>query len=699
MATLVIDHYDSFTWNLVDLIATVNGETPRVVQHDQIEWEEIRDMGVENIILSPGPGSPLNLGDFKVSRQVLDYSRLPILGVCLGHQGIAAHFGAKLYQTPDPRHGRSSLIEHDGREIFKVLTHPLEVIRYHSLAVAEPLPAELEVTARIIDKNAPNQDQMIMALRHRHRPIWGVQFHPESILSQGGAQIMANFRDLSRQHSPRSLSFGGFNPSPIPPEPAKSATAATRRAIWQRIDLVADGEAAFLALFADSPLGFWLDSGLSDQGRWSFMGCGDSFLALDSDPAVFTAITAAVAGGIESPPPIPFCGGLVGWLGYEAAADSARKAKSDGEPALAAIPTCGFLLVNRLVAIDHRSGCAYGLVVTEAEASDQVIQQARLWIDSVVATLADMPPPEPPQPFVAMANRPPQVIQFKLAHSRSDYYKAVEKARQWIAEGEAYQLCLTTRITVDNPGVEPLDLYRILRRRNPAPHAAFLRFPCGAIISSSPERFLSANAKGRLEARPIKGTARRDPDPARDQQIAFALAASEKDRAENLMIVDLLRNDLTQVAVVGSVAVPSLIAVESFATVHQLVSTITAELRGDCSPIDAIAAAFPGGSMTGAPKKRAMELLTEIEKGPRGVYSGGLGWIGYDGAFDLAIVIRTIIAAGGKFSVGVGGGIVAQSTTEGEFSEMLLKSKALIGAIEVAINGQASDRPVIIGSE
>ena len=711
MATLVIDHYDSFTWNLVDLIATVNGEMPRIVQHDQVEWDEIRDMGLDNIILSPGPGTPLNPIDFKVSSLVLANSRLPILGVCLGHQGIAAHFGAKLYQTEDPRHGRSSLIHHNETEIFKNLPNPLEVIRYHSLAVAEPLPPELEVTARVIDPMVASQDQMIMALRHRTRPIWGVQFHPESIRSQGGAQLMANFRDLSRNLRSRSQSFGGFRSTTktgvieevgyeakktivLKPYPAPS-----RRAIWQKLELVADGEAAFLALFAESPLSFWLDSALSDQGRWSFMGSGDSFLSLDSDSAVFDEMAAAIAGEILNPPPIPFCGGLVGWLGYEAEAEPERRPKSDVDPAFAAIPTSGFLRVNRLIAIDHRGGCVYSVVVNSIDDDEANLRQSRQWLESVAATLHDMPNPEPPLPLIASIGSAPLPLEFKLAHSRSQYYQAVEKSRQWIAQGEAYQLCLTTKITVDDPGLDPLNLYRILRQRNPAPHAAFIRFPTGAIVSSSPERFLSANASGKLEARPIKGTARRDPDPVRDKEIAFALAASEKDRAENLMIVDLLRNDLTQVALVGSVAVPSLIAVESFTTVHQLVSTITAQLREDCSSIDAIAAAFPGGSMTGAPKKRAMELLCEIEQGPRGIYSGGLGWIGYDGAFDLAIVIRTIIAAGGKLSLGVGGGVVAQSTPSGEFTEMLLKAKALLGAIEFSVNGTVSENPIIIGSD
>jgi para-aminobenzoate synthetase len=239
-----------------------------------------------------------------------------------------------------------------------------------------------------------------------------------------------------------------------------------------------------------------------------------------------------------------------------------------------------------------------------------------------------------------------------------------------------------------------------MRRVNPAPYAAFLRWPGGAVLSASPERFLRVDPKGSVETKPIKGTIARDADAAIDREQVERLRTSEKDRAENVMIVDLLRNDLSRVCETGSVIVPHLLVVESFATVHQLVSTVRGTLRPGAGIVDLVRAAFPGGSMTGAPKRRTLELIDRLEQRPRGIYSGALGWIGSDGAADLSIVIRTIVMAGDHLAIGAGGGVVAQSTPEGEFAEMLLKAQPSIQAIVIAATGAfGSERYVIEGAE
>jgi para-aminobenzoate synthetase len=228
----------------------------------------------------------------------------------------------------------------------------------------------------------------------------------------------------------------------------------------------------------------------------------------------------------------------------------------------------------------------------------------------------------------------------------------------------------------------------VLRRVNPAPFAAFLRLGGVEVSSSSPERFLALDRGGRLESRPIKGTVARGATPREDREAAARLRSAGKDRAENLMIVDVARNDLGRVAQVGSVAVPSLMALESYATVHQLVSTVQARLRSGATIIDALRASFPGGSMTGAPKLRTMELLDRIENRPRGVYSGAIGYLAADGSADLSIAIRTIVNSPHAMTIGAGGAITVQSDARAELRELLLKARAPLDAVGLALHGR-----------
>ena len=261
------------------------------------------------------------------------------------------------------------------------------------------------------------------------------------------------------------------------------------------------------------------------------------------------------------------------------------------------------------------------------------------------------------------------------------YQESVQKVIDYIYAGDIFQANLSRRLSADLPeGYDLLPLYGKLRQENPAPFSAYFNAAPTTILSSSPERFLKLD-QGLVETRPIKGTRRRSKDPKLDLELAQELLNSEKDQAENIMIVDLMRNDLSKVCEPFSVQVPSLLALETYATVHHLVSTVTGSLKQGLDAVDLLRATFPGGSITGAPKIRAMEIIAELEQAQRGPYCGSIGYIGFDGTMDLSITIRTLAAQGNKICFQVGGGIVADSTPLDEFQETETKAAALKKAL------------------
>jgi aminodeoxychorismate synthase component I len=266
----------------------------------------------------------------------------------------------------------------------------------------------------------------------------------------------------------------------------------------------------------------------------------------------------------------------------------------------------------------------------------------------------------------------------------AEYLAKIEKAQQHITRGDVYQLCLTTRLRGLYTG-DPLSYFLRLRKAHSAPYAAFIRVGKISYVSISPERLIEVHGT-RVLSSPIKGTRRRGADEAEDFALISELAADPKERAENLMIVDLIRNDLASVCEPSSVTVESLLAIRSYSTVHQLVSDVRGSLREDKTGFDALRALFPGGSMTGAPKIRAMEIIRDLESSPRGDYSGGIGWIGRDGNMDLGMVIRTAIFDGDQVTIGIGGGITSDSIPSQEHREIQLKANALVSALSASVD-------------
>ncbi|MFE4545670.1 aminodeoxychorismate synthase component I [Arthrobacter sp. NPDC056727] len=378
-------------------------------------------------------------------------------------------------------------------------------------------------------------------------------------------------------------------------------------------------------------------------------------------------------------PPGLECGFELGWLGY-LGYGLKRECGGHDVPALGKqIPDAQLLFAGRAVIIDHEKHEIWLLALNAPDAAP--------WLDHAEHVFAEA------HPLPAAPAAVGQTPVFQARDAADTYRSKVLSAKAEITEGNTYEVCLTTtleatlELTSATSGPDPWQIYRTLRRQSPAPFAAFARFGALTIASSSPERFLSIAEDGAVRAEPIKGTRRRSPhaDRNEDASVRAELAANPKDRAENLMIVDLLRNDVSHFAVPGSVTVSRLFSVETYSTVHQLVSTVDAQLRPETARAQVLAAAFPPGSMTGAPKIRTMGILDHLESGPRGVYSGAIGYFSRNGASDLSVVIRTLVMHRVddtmKLTIGVGGAIVADSTPEAEHEEIRTKAWALLNVL------------------
>lgn len=685
MRTLLIDNYDSFTYNLYQLIGEVCGRPPTVVRND-VQWSQLMLDEYDAVVISPGPGRPDRARDFGISARVIVESGLPTLGVCLGHQGIAQMFGGSVRHAPEPMHGRTSKVRHNGIDLFKGLSSPMSVVRYHSLIV-EDTPTDLEEIAW-------TDEGLVMAVRHRTAPIWGVQFHPESIGTEFGTELMSNFRDLALAPTRRRRIE----------LPARSSYVVKSRVLSN----FPEAAVIYQDCFAESPMSFWLDSSAAIKGvsRYSILGSGEGplaeFVSYRVSEQKVRVVTAdgreeMVRGSIfdyldrelrarfvEKPDALPFNFnlGYIGFLGYELKADlfGANAHASRTEDA-------AMLFIDRAVVIDHELKNCHLLAIHAADDDSA----ADLWMDAVTRQIESLTDREsvPGEPR-ALAPLPDVFERHDLLrprHGKSAYLERIEKSLHEIRDGESYQICLTNEVEVDAE-IDVLATYLQLREVSPVPYGALLQFPEVSVLSGSPERFLTIGPDRVVESKPIKGTRPRGLTEAEDEHLKLELMHSEKDRAENLMIVDLVRNDLNAVCDVGSVHVPDMMYVESYSSVHQLISTIRGTLRDGVSAVDCVRAAFPGGSMTGAPKLRAMELIDTFEDGPRGVYSGALGWFSLCGAADLSIVIRTLVVTEHAVTFGVGGAIVALSDPQREYEETVVKSRAILTALAGAEMGE-----------
>jgi para-aminobenzoate synthetase len=431
MQTLLIDNYDSFTFNLFQLLAEVNGVEPIVVRNDEARWEELERLEFDNVVISPGPGRPDVTGDFGVCAEAIRRCEKPLLGVCLGHQGIGWAEGGGVVSAPEPMHGRVAEIEHDGSLLFAGIPSPFQATRYHSLALAHPLPPSLRETA--------TADGVPMALEHRTRPQWGVQFHPESIATPLGKRLLENFRDLT----PRAEGHVDF----VSHRETKATLGSLTNLQVRQLDGSPDPEIAFISLYGESRSAFWLDSSRpGPRARFSFIGDASGPLAevitheLGADESIFDYLdrrTAELRPTDLPDLPFEFDCGFVGYLGYELKAECGYASPHTSEH-----PDAAFLLADRVIAFDHEERCTYLLCLHEPDGEDEAEQ----WLRDTAAHLSSLRssaagpsggggPAPPPVCPPTLPRRPPQrriskPLPFAIPRGRRELPRPPPRRRQ-----------------------------------------------------------------------------------------------------------------------------------------------------------------------------------------------------------------------------------------------------------------------------
>ncbi|KLT43908.1 putative 4-amino-4-deoxychorismate synthase [Cutaneotrichosporon oleaginosum] len=775
--TVIIDYYDSYTNNLLILFTRLYSDADVlrkvvVIKSDKYDWPTFkRDVlpYTDCVIISPGPGRPDHPADIGFALELLRAHPVPILGVCLGHQAMAVAFGGTIIHTPKITHGHEVRVVpvSPALGLFAAPEFPedaragFDAVVYNSLAVGD-VPPELEVTAWSDPRNG--SEPTIQGLMHKEYPIWGVQYHPESISSTRGAELLRAFVAQVHEHHGAPPVFPRLEhrlvkactyrvaasasaaptraPSPTGPGLAQYALRERKLAggleretaeIYERVVRADNARVGEIWLDGKSPsrptttsLGaprFVITYCLSTRTVSLRTRAGVQDVRLPRDETFFSwlndaqmALQGRTGGEVGG-----FRGGWAGWFTYEMKEESLagyRGPACAGErvdavwawvDTLVERAEDGAWTVRGVVSdggstggselLDWLAKCGVYLGVSEAAFTE--------YASSVEGVLASSP-----ESTMAPAAGFPT---FRPRISGEEHMARIDACREAIRQGESYELNQTMSFLASLDPADAYATYLRLRSFNPAYYSTFMSFPSIPtpkgmglhVLSSSPERFLQITG-GEIEMRPIKGTARRvqpgqcvcvagrgcggtargsaaclEEGKRVDFERGRALSEDKKERAENLMIVDLIRSDLLSCCVPSTVQVPQLIALESYG-VHNLVTTVRGRLAEHVGAVEATKRCFPPGSMTGAPKLRSVQLLDEFEaRYARGIYSGALGYFSLCGSADLSVVIRTMVLQGRDLSIGAGGAITWLSDRQEEWSEVLTKVQSVVGPLGV----------------
>lgn len=659
MRSLIIDNYDSYTYNLYQLIGKVSGLEPIVIKNDEMTYDEILNSDFDNVIISPGPGSPDKEKDFGVCKDIIEKLDKPILGICLGHQGIYYYHGGKVVRAEEPMHGRQSSVNHNGKGLFKGIKNNFIVTRYHSLTCQDQELDDIEIDAR-------TPEGIVMGISHKTKPIYGLQFHPESIASECGEELINNFINITRDF---------YNKNQL---------------AYEIIEKDFDTSELYEKLYAYDDRTLWLDSSKVEEGlsRFSIFGLQGkkrghtikydvdkklvekTFLASQEkeifEESIFDFLKAnRPKWDYDETLPFDFQLGYIGYFGYELKKDTENVSNKHSY----SYPDAYLKYCDRALVYDHLEKKLY--ILSYGDDLD--------WKKDIKKILDE------DLEIKKEREEKRKFPKLKFVKDIKTYTEDILKIKELIRAGETYEVCLTNRLDIFDK-IDGKKYYMELRDKSPGQYSAFLPLDELKIASSSMERFLRVDKDKIVSTKPIKGTIKRGESKEEDESLIEELRSEEKTKSENLMIVDLLRNDLGKFCEIGSVEVPKLMDVETYKTLHQLVTTVSGKIKEDVDIIEVLEKTFPGGSMTGAPKKRTLEIIDELETYPRGVYSGTIGYISNNSTMDFNIVIRTALIEEDKVSIGVGGAIILLSDEEEEFDEIVLKAKGSLLALQSYYN-------------
>ncbi|CCG84291.1 protein of unknown function [Taphrina deformans PYCC 5710] len=698
---LLVDSYDSYTFNLHQLILDVDPAAEIIiVRNDQFAAHDLAGIlqAFDFVVVGPGPGDPRNPTDVGFIPELF-FHDIPILGVCLGFQLICLNGGAQIERMNIVKHGQVSNLLTVQCSIYPE-NRKVRVTRYHSLYAVVAGASDLHEVGWVEDEK--DNGHIAMSVLHKTRPFVGVQYHPESACSEFGIDLIQNFiqfastwNQKNRPELRADLSADLKNLS-VKPRPLSLKLGTLHRSVeWLTLDALPSVAGVAELLHVRDGNDFILLDAAAEPSRYSIIAClhgmekrlsykvGQSFWTFGNqriDQGEYQSVWHFMADVMEKnkidtgPQEIPFWGGLAGYLSYESGFEPLGVAPLESAVSEDDI---NMVFVERSIVLDHKQNKCY--VQSIKAVIDQVNVSDITWVESMVGSLSTL---NGKQSKPSRDRYDTSLVAVDLPE-KEVYLENVKRAQQYLAEGQSYELCLTapTKVTCENRS--PWELYQILRSRNPSPFAGYIRLHGMHLLSSSPERFLSWDRNGCCQLRPIKGTVRKQNRVTRS--IATEILRDPKEVAENLMIVDLIRHDLHQIAT--NVQVPQLMQVEEYHTVFQLVSVITGNVTAPYTGLDILSRSLPPGSMTGAPKKRSVELLQKLEGRRRGVYSGVCGYLSVCGGGDWSVIIRSAFKYDSEnvdgtkrdvWWIGAGGAITALSQPESEWHEMLTKLESTL---------------------